>query len=59
MLPYRRSRNLPETPLARGDDHEKDLKQALRTLDAAAASDRLETIKAAIRAASAGHSIEF
>ncbi len=38
---------------ARGDDHEKELKQALKTLDAAAASDRLETIKAAIRAASA------
>lgn len=37
---------------ARGDDHEKELKQALRTLDAAAASDRLETIKAAIRATS-------
>jgi len=39
---------------ARGDDHEKELKQALRTLDTAAASDRLEAIKAAIRAASGG-----
>lgn len=38
---------------ARGDDHEKELKQALKTLDAAAASDRLEAMKAAIRAASA------
>ncbi len=37
---------------ARGDDHEKELKQALKTLDAAAASDRLDAIKAAIRAAS-------
>ena len=27
---------------ARGDDHEKELKQALKTLDAAASSDRLE-----------------
>jgi GGDEF domain-containing protein len=39
---------------ARGDDHEKVLKNALQTLDAAAANDRLEPIKAAIRAASAG-----
>jgi GGDEF domain-containing protein len=38
---------------ARGDDHEKELKQALKTLDDAAASDRLEAMKAAIRAASA------
>ncbi len=38
---------------ARGDDHEKELKQALRSLDAAADSDRLEAMKAAIRAASA------
>ncbi|HSR07735.1 MAG TPA: diguanylate cyclase [Bryobacteraceae bacterium] len=38
---------------ARGDDHEKALKQALRALDVAAASDRLEAMKAAIRAASA------
>jgi GGDEF domain-containing protein len=37
---------------SRGDDHEKELKQALLTLDAAAASDRLEAMKAAIRAAS-------
>ena len=39
---------------ARGDDHEKVLKQALHTLDAAAANDRMESIKAAIRVASAG-----
>ena len=39
---------------ARGDDHEKVLKQALHTLDTAASNDRLESIKAAIRAASAG-----
>jgi GGDEF domain-containing protein len=39
---------------ARGDDHEKVLKQALHTLDAAASNDRLESIKAAIRVASAG-----
>jgi GGDEF domain-containing protein/soluble cytochrome b562 len=38
---------------ARGDDHEKELKQALKTLDTAAASDRLEAMKAAIRSASA------
>ena len=37
---------------ARGDDHEKALKHALKTLDTAAASDRLEAMKAAIRAAS-------
>jgi len=39
---------------ARGDDHEKVLKNALQTLATAAANDRLEPIKAAIRAASAG-----
>ena len=38
---------------APGSDHEKELKQALQTLDTAAASDRLDVIKAAIRAASA------
>jgi len=38
---------------ARGDDHENELKQALRTLDTAAASDQLEAMKAAIRGASA------
>ncbi len=37
---------------APGENHEKELKQALNTLDAAAASDRLEAMKAAIRAAS-------
>jgi GGDEF domain-containing protein len=35
-----------------GDDHEKELKQALRTLDAASASDQLDAIKAAIHGAS-------
>lgn len=39
--------------VTRGDVHEKALQQALKSLDTAAASDRLETIKAAIRAASA------
>jgi GGDEF domain-containing protein len=38
---------------ARGDDHEKDLKHALRALDTAAGSDRLDVMRAAIRAASA------
>ncbi len=38
---------------ARGDDHEKQLKQALMTLDTAAATDRMEAMKAAIRSASA------
>lgn len=41
------------TAAARGDDHEKELKQALKSLDTAAASSRLEDIKTAIRAASA------
>ena len=39
--------------VARGDDHEKDLKQALRSLEAAAFSGRFEDVRAAIRAASA------
>ena len=38
---------------ARGDTHEKDLKQALKSLEAAAFSGRFEEIRAAIRAASA------
>ncbi len=38
---------------ARGDDHEKELKQALKSLEAAAFSSRFEEIRAAIRAASA------
>jgi GGDEF domain-containing protein len=37
---------------SRGDDHEKELKQALYRLDAALATDRLEDIRAAVRAAS-------
>lgn len=37
---------------ARGDDHEKALKQALKSLEAAAFSSRFEEIRAAIRAAS-------
>jgi GGDEF domain-containing protein len=39
---------------ASGDDYEKELKQALQSLNAAAASDRLEEIHASIRSASAG-----
>ena len=38
---------------ARGDDHEKELRQALKSLEAAAFSGRFEEIRAAIRAASA------
>ena len=38
---------------ARGDDHEKELKQALKSLEAAAFSGRFEEIRAAIRIASA------
>jgi GGDEF domain-containing protein len=38
---------------ARGDDHEKELKGALKNLEAAAFSGRFEEIRAAIRAASA------
>ncbi len=38
---------------SRGDDHEKDLKYALKALDTAAASDRADLMKSAIRAASA------
>ena len=38
---------------ARGDDHERELKQALKSLEAAAFSNRFEDIRAAIRAASA------
>jgi GGDEF domain-containing protein len=37
---------------ARGDDHEKELKQALKSLEAAAFSGRFEEIRAAIRIAS-------
>jgi len=44
---------------ARGDDHEKVLKQSLQALDAATANDRLESIKAAIRVASAGILLSF
>jgi GGDEF domain-containing protein len=39
--------------VTRGDDHEKDLKQALKTLDTAVASGRVDLMKTAIRAASA------
>jgi GGDEF domain-containing protein len=38
---------------ARGDDHEKELKQALKSLETAAFSGRFEDVRAAIRAASA------
>ena len=38
---------------ARGDDHEKELKHALKRLEAAAFSGRFEDIRAAIRTASA------
>ncbi len=41
------------TAATRGDDHEKALQHALKILDTAAASGRLEAMKAAIRAASA------
>lgn len=39
--------------VARGDDHEQELKQALKSLEAAAFNGRFEDIRAAIRAASA------
>jgi GGDEF domain-containing protein len=39
--------------VARGDDHEKELKRALKDLEAAAFSGRFEDIRAAIRSASA------
>jgi GGDEF domain-containing protein len=38
---------------SRGDDHEKELRRALRNLEAAAFSGRFDEIRAAIRAASA------
>lgn len=44
---------------ASGDDHEKELKQALKKLDAALTNDNLEEIRAAIRSASAGISASF
>ena len=39
--------------VSRGDDHEKNLKLALKRLEAAAFSNRFEDVRAAIRAASA------
>ncbi len=44
---------------ARGDDHEKELKHALKTLDAAAANDRLEADKGGDPRRFRGHSFEF
>ncbi len=39
--------------VARGDDHENELKQALKRLEAAASSSRFDDVRAAIRAATA------